>query len=645
MEFLFSVFTPTYNRANTIGRTYEYLCKQTLRSFEWIIVDDGSTDNTEEIVQKWINTNKISIVYLKQENGGKHRAFNRAVQIAKGEIFICLDSDDYYIETSLEIIYSYHLIHKDNPWIAGFSCNSLDLHGNLIGTSLPVDELVVSHYNLYNSLSVKGDKGLIYYTRILKEYPFPEFENEFFVTEALVLNRISLRYKICCIKRSLEIKDYQRDGLSSKYRHLCLRNPNGYALYINERNYFNLSFTNYVINAASYVRYSLFAGKSFRNIYKEAINRRWTFIIACFLGILLFIIDNLKGGGAERILITILQHLDAKKYNVDLFLINREGVYLDSVPRNICLYSALGDSNLLINKIKRRILLTFPSLFYIFHIRKLYDCYIAFREDTATRILFKAPATAQRVAWLHTDLIKHTYCKTTNKRRYFRDLPSLNQIVCVSKACQKTLINLCPAVKNKSIVLYNPIDISDIIQKSNVHINVPFSRDRINLLAVGRIDKGKNHRFLIECMPLLLNKGNFTLWILGVGPLQVELEKLRDDMGLQDYVHFLGFKENPYPLIKSCDVFVLSSLYEGLPTVIIEALILERNIVSSPCVGAEEVLCNGEFGYVASLDINSFSEAICKASEHSLLISTKLRHRLSDFDLNQQICKVNTLFR
>ena len=83
MEFLFSVFTPTYNRANTIGRTYEYLCKQTLRSFEWIIVDDGSTDNTEEIVQKWINTNKISIVYLKQENGGKHRAFNRAVQIAK----------------------------------------------------------------------------------------------------------------------------------------------------------------------------------------------------------------------------------------------------------------------------------------------------------------------------------------------------------------------------------------------------------------------------------------------------------------------------------------------------------------------------------------------------------------------------------
>ena len=116
MKYLFSVFTPTFNRANTIGRAYEHLCKQTLHNFEWIIVDDGSVDNTEEIVRKWINENKISIVYIKQKNGGKHRAFNRAVQIAQGEIFICLDSDDYYVETALEIIYSYHLKHKDNPF-------------------------------------------------------------------------------------------------------------------------------------------------------------------------------------------------------------------------------------------------------------------------------------------------------------------------------------------------------------------------------------------------------------------------------------------------------------------------------------------------------------------------------------------------
>ena len=292
MEFLFSVFTPTYNRANTIGRTYEYLCKQTLRSFEWIIVDDGSTDNTEEIVRKWINTNKISIVYLKQKNGGKHRAFNRAVQIAKGEIFICLDSDDYYIETALKTIAYYYEQNRKDKLVVGFSCLVSDFKGNLIGTELPSDQFICSHYDLYHSYKVKGDKGLIYYTSILKMYPFPEIENEFFVSEALILNRISRHYKICCINKVLCKVEYREDGLSKRYHQLCLQSPKAYSLYMNELNYFKLSFVDYVINAASYVRYSLFAGKSFRNIYKEAINRKWTFMIAYLLGVLLYIRDK-----------------------------------------------------------------------------------------------------------------------------------------------------------------------------------------------------------------------------------------------------------------------------------------------------------------------------------------------------------------
>ena len=292
MEFLFSVFTPTYNRANTIGRTYEYLCKQTLRSFEWIIVDDGSTDDTEDIVQRWIKESKITIVYLKQVNGGKHRAFNKAVQMAKGEIFICLDSDDYYIETALKTIaYYYEQIRKDKL-VVGFSCLVSDFGGNLIGTELPSDQFICSHYDLYHSYKVKGDKGLIYYTSILKMYPFPEIENELFVSEALILNRISRYYKICCINKVLCKVEYRKDGLSNRYHQLCLQSPKGYSLYMNELNYFKLSFIDYVINTANYVRYSLFARKSFRNIYNEAINKRWTFIVASFLGVLLYIKDK-----------------------------------------------------------------------------------------------------------------------------------------------------------------------------------------------------------------------------------------------------------------------------------------------------------------------------------------------------------------
>lgn len=291
---LFSIFTPTYNRANAINRTYEHLLAQTLLDFEWIVVDDGSTDHTEELFRKWIGENRIQIVYVRQENGGKHRAFNKAVGIAKGEIFICMDSDDYYREDALEVIRTYHLKHKDNPQVAGFSCNSLDPQGNLIGTSLPEDNLLCSHYDLYYSLSVKGDKGLIYYTRVLKEYPFPEFENEKFMTEATVLNRISLHYKVCCIKQGLEIKEYQKDGLSSKYTRLCLRSPAGYALYLNELNCFAQSFVGYVMNAARYVKFGLLARKSPKTIWREAINRRWVFVGSFLLGVLLYLRERNK---------------------------------------------------------------------------------------------------------------------------------------------------------------------------------------------------------------------------------------------------------------------------------------------------------------------------------------------------------------
>lgn len=294
MEYLFSVFTPTFNRANTIGRTYEHLCKQTYHDFEWIVVDDGSTDGTEELIQQWLKENKIRIVYIKQINGGKHRAFNRAVQMAKGKIFICLDSDDYYIENALAVLASYYEEVKENAEIAGFSCLVSDFEENLIGTELPDDRFVSSHYDLYHKYNVKGDKGLIYYTDILKQYPFPEFSNEYFIPEALILNRMSRDYSVYCINYSLCRVEYRTDGLSKRYRELCIKNPVGYALYINELNYFKLSFIKYIINTAGYVKYCLLANKNVRTIYREAINRQWTFWGGYLLGLLLYCRDKNK---------------------------------------------------------------------------------------------------------------------------------------------------------------------------------------------------------------------------------------------------------------------------------------------------------------------------------------------------------------
>lgn len=281
---LISVFTPTYNRAHTLSGVYDCLCRQSYPDFEWVVVDDGSTDQTEQLIGSWMNEKRIPIVYVRQANGGKHRAFNRGVKEARGKIFICLDSDDYYEEDALAVLaYCYEEV-KNNREIAGFSCLSADRQGNVIGTRLPGDKFVCSHYELYHDYQVKGDKGLIYYTDILKQYPFPEIENEKFVTEALVLNRIARKYKLYCIDRILCRVLYRSDGLSSKYAQLCEKSPRGYALYLNELNYYPSGVWEYILNNSRYVKFARLAGMKAKIIRKEAIARRWYFFLPEVLG-------------------------------------------------------------------------------------------------------------------------------------------------------------------------------------------------------------------------------------------------------------------------------------------------------------------------------------------------------------------------
>lgn len=360
---------------------------------------------------------------------------------------------------------------------------------------------------------------------------------------------------------------------------------------------------------------------------------------------ILFIIDNLKGGGAENVLLTLLENIDLLDKEIDLFLINKEGVYLDRMPNYINLKYALGRSDLFVNKVIRRLLLTWPTLFYLFYIRKKYDVEIAFREDTATRILLKSSnRISQKIAWVHTDLYKHKYCKTTNIPHYIKSLSRLDKIVCVSMGCKDSLNRLNPLTVNKSIVVYNPIDVNSICSKSlSTDVIVPFLKSDINLLAIGRIDEGKNHELLIRCMPYLLKeKPVFKLWILGTGPLIGHLKLLRDSLDLHDKVEFLGFIANPYPFLKQCDLFLLSSIYEGLPTVVIEALVLKKKILSTLCIGAEEILDNGKYGMVSDFDVEHYSSSILNVLS-SKFNEVSMSERINEFDLSNQMKKINQI--
>lgn len=160
----FTIFTPTYNREKLLKKLYESLKKQTYKDFEWIIVDDGSTDNTKEVVDKFLNEKILDIKYFYKANGGKQRAYNFGVEKAKGELFICLDSDDEYVENGLEIILKYwekyekleetdsenrikNLKNNKNCEIAGMGYLSIYPDGKIIGTEFPENEMIETQFD------------------------------------------------------------------------------------------------------------------------------------------------------------------------------------------------------------------------------------------------------------------------------------------------------------------------------------------------------------------------------------------------------------------------------------------------------------------------------------------------------------------
>ena len=269
----FTIFTPTFNRKELLEKLYKSLQKQTFKDFEWLIVDDGSADGTKEKVEEFLSEKKLDIKYYFKENGGKQRAYNFATDKANGELFICLDSDDEYVENGLETILKYWKKYEKNNNIAGMGYLSTYPNREVIGSSFPEKEMISTQFDIYNKYGVKGDKGLMFRTEIIKKYKFPVFDDEKFITEAVVYNRICEKYKMVYVNEKIEIKEYQEDGLTAKYNNLLLRNPKGQALYHNEINSQNLSFKQKVLNNAVYYKFCRAAGYKFGKIFKENKNK------------------------------------------------------------------------------------------------------------------------------------------------------------------------------------------------------------------------------------------------------------------------------------------------------------------------------------------------------------------------------------
>lgn len=253
-----TVFTPTYNRAYIISHAYDSLLKQTFKDFEWLIIDDGSTDNTEELILKYINDNIIDIRYYKKKNGGQHTALNKAIDKAKGDIFIILDSDDYLTSNALErIIYWENTISADktNKW-GGVSGLKVYPNGDTVGGEWNKKENYVDATNFQRAeMGLLGDKAEAYYTEILKKfYPIPVFENENDVEKAVLWNRIAnAGYKIRWFNEGIYVCEYLEDGMSKNILKNHLKNFKGYTCWKKELIDMQHSYIRIIAETSAYV--------------------------------------------------------------------------------------------------------------------------------------------------------------------------------------------------------------------------------------------------------------------------------------------------------------------------------------------------------------------------------------------------------
>lgn len=326
---------------------------------------------------------------------------------------------------------------------------------------------------------------------------------------------------------------------------------------------------------------------------------------------ILFFIESLSGGGAEKVLVTLLKYLNIDKYDITLLTLVDVGELKDELNFNNIHYKTIidGSGNLLAqlwNKVKYNLIYKYlpPKLVNRWIIPSGFDIYVAFVEGLSTKVL--SYSQGGKIAWIHADLKRDPW---TIKNNIYRNLDeernaykSYDKVVCVSRSVEEVMINYY-GLKN-TLTIYNPIDIEDIVIKSCEVIDIDLPK-AFNIITVGRLVQQKGYDMLIPIISSLLKKNiAVSLYIIGEGPERKYLEYIIRKEKVADAVHLLGYKNNPYPIMKLMDLFVCSSRAEGYSLVIAEALILDLPVISMNCAGPSEILDGGKYGGV----YNTYSE-------------------------------------
>lgn len=334
-------------------------------------------------------------------------------------------------------------------------------------------------------------------------------------------------------------------------------------------------------------------------------------------------IGSLRHGGAEKVLVTFLKNLSPDKYEIDLLLNLYSGKYLKDVPSWVTIYYLNKGEMITTNRLQdipqkayrviyQAILKKFPKLLYRYILpNKTYDIEFAAIHGMADEILNSPIKSSKKIVWIHNDLSNIPEYTTKRLKNFFE----FDQILVISEKINQLFLGLANSdeQKQKVVRIYNPIDVHEIKSLAAEKSDIKKAENQPTFVSIGTVFPQKGFDRLLRAHKRLLDEGfPHQVWIVGDGYDFPTIKKLVDDLKVNDTACLIGFKENPYPYFVLADYYILSSRYEGYPTVLFEAMVLEKPIIATDVSGVREMLNDGELGYI----IKNEEEAIYEGMKY-----------------------------
>lgn len=366
-------------------------------------------------------------------------------------------------------------------------------------------------------------------------------------------------------------------------------------------------------------------------------------------------IGSLRHGGAEKVLVTFLKNLPKDKYEIDLLLNLYSGKYLTDVPHWVNVMYLNRGEMITTNRPKdiptkiyrvvyQRLLKKYPKILYKRKLKnKVYDIEFAAIHGFKDEVLNSPLKSSKKLMWIHNDLTQVSGYTPEKIRHFFL----YDKVMVISEKIQQTFLDLAKneTEKQRIVRIYNPLDTNEILTKSEIPaLHYTFDRAIPTFISVGTVFPQKGFDRLLKVHKRLLDEGfQHKVLIVGDGYDFENVKKLRTDLGVDKTATMLGFTDNPYPYFKAADYYILSSRYEGFPTVLFEAITLKKNIISTDVSGVKEMLDNGRLGLITENSEEGIYQGMKQAlsnPEHFKSYQDNLEHYEMPFNLKNSVDKM-----